>query len=40
MGLHKIKKLSHNKHKWSLNWRDHTQSGRKHLPVIHQTKNW
>jgi hypothetical protein len=26
--------------KWSLNWRDHPQSGRKYLLAIHQTKDW
>jgi hypothetical protein len=25
--------------KWSLNCRDHPQSGRKYLPVIHQTRD-
>jgi hypothetical protein len=28
------------KKKWSLNWRDHPQSGRKYLPAIHQTRDW
>jgi hypothetical protein len=28
------------KKKWSLNWKDYQQSGRKHLLALHQTNDW
>jgi hypothetical protein len=39
MGLHKIKKLLHNKRN-DLKLKNHPQSGRKYLLAIHQTKVW
>jgi hypothetical protein len=33
-------KLKRTQKKWSLNWKDYPQSGRKYLPAIHQTRDW
>jgi hypothetical protein len=33
-------KTSAQQKKWSLNWKDHPQSGTKYLPAIHQTRDW
>jgi hypothetical protein len=39
IGIHEIK-VSEQQKKWSLNWRDHPQNGRKYLLAIYQTKDW
>jgi hypothetical protein len=39
MRLHEIKKNSAQQKKLYLNGRDHSQSGRKYLPAIHQTRD-
>jgi hypothetical protein len=33
-------KASAQQNKWSLNWRDHPQNGRKYLSATHQRKDW